>query len=283
MAQLGYHTSFLYGGFGVFDNMNAYFGGNGFALSDRSDILHPRFANIWGVSDEDLFAHAIDYFDARAKEGKPFFSIVMSTSNHKPYTFPGGVPGVQAAGGGRLAGVRYADHAIGEFFREARRHAWFENTLFIVAADHGARVYGKADLPLYSYEIPMLMLAPGKLAAREVQTPASQVDVAPTVLGLLGLPYEAPFFGEDVLHWPAGQPRTLLFNHNHDVAALRDGKLCVLGLHARTGCETYERLPGKPGPETTRFTRVPDDAGLIDLATAYYQTAYDLFQSGQYR
>lgn len=283
MARLGYHTSFLYGGYGAFDNMNAYFGGNGFALSDRSDILQPGFANVWGVSDDDLFRHAIGYFDARAREGRPFFSIVMSTSNHKPYTFPQGIEGIKPQGGGRSAGVRYADHALGAFFREARRHAWFEHTVFVIAADHGARVYGKADIPLYSYEIPVLILAPSKLAPREVDTRLSQIDIAPTVLGLLGLPYEAPFFGEDVLHWPQDQPRTLLMNHNHNVAALRGEQLCILGLHDAAHCERYRRLPGRPGPETTRLEAAPLDAELVDLATAYYQTAYDQFQGRRYR
>lgn len=284
MRGLGYHTSFLYGGFGAFDNMNAYFGGNGFALSDRSDIQHPKFANIWGVSDVDLFHHAIDYFDARAKEGKPFFSIVMSTSNHKPFTFPEGIPGIKAQGGGRDAGTKYADYSIGEFFREARRHAWFDNTLFIVAADHGARAYGKADIPLYSYEIPLLILAPKHLQPRQVDTLTSQIDVAPTVLGLLGLPYQAPFFGQDVLHWPAGEARTLLFNHNHDVALLRDGTLCILGLHQSAECQSYVRTPGAPGPATTHFSPLErPDPELVDLATAYYQTAYDQFQSRRYR
>lgn len=284
MRGLGYHTSFLYGGFGAFDNMNAYFGGNGFALSDRSDIDNPRFANIWGVSDEDLFHHAIGYFDARAREGKPFFSIVMSTSNHKPFTFPDGIPGIKAKGGGRTAGTRYADHAIGEFFREARQRPWFKDTVFIIVADHGARAYGKADIPLYSYEIPMLILAPGRLPPGRIDTLTSQIDVAPTVLGLLGLPYQAPFFGQDVLRWPAGEPRTLLFNHNHDVALLRDGTLCVLGLRQHVSCERYTRLPGAPGPATTQLSRLPKpDGPLTDLATAYYQTAYDLFESRRYR
>ncbi|MDB5969038.1 MAG: sulfatase [Hydrocarboniphaga sp.] len=284
MRGLGYHTSFLYGGFGAFDNMNAYFAGNGFALSDRSDIQHPKFANIWGVSDEDLFHHAIDYFDARAKDGKPFFSIVMSTSNHKPFTFPDGIPGIKPKGGGRNAGTQYADYAIGEFFREARKHPWFDNTLFIVAADHGARAYGKADIPLYSYEIPMLILAPAHLQPRLVDTLTSQIDVAPTVLGILGLPYQAPFFGQDVLRWPAGEPRTLLFNHNHDVALMRDGKLCILGLHQSAECQGYVRTPGAPGPATTHFSHLDQaDPELVDLATAYYQTAYDQFQSHRYR
>lgn len=283
MQALGYQTSFVYGGYGAFDNMNYYFGQNGFALSDRAEIDQPRFANVWGVSDEDLFHHAVQYFDQRSAEGKPFFSIVMSTSNHKPYTFPEGVQGVPARGGGRKAGVRYADHAIGEFMREAATRPWFKNTVFVIAADHGARVYGKAQIPLNTYEIPILIYAPGRVAAQKIDTPMSQIDVAPTVLGMLGLAYQAPFFGQDVLRWPEGEPRTLLFNHNHEVAALRGDSLCILGLRRSANCVSYQREPGPAEPGNTRFSRVADDAELIDLATAYYQTAYGLYREHRYR
>ena len=282
LDKLGYQSSFLYGGYGAFDNMNSYFGANGYALSDRGDIENPKFTNVWGVSDEDLFAHAIRYFDARASEGKPFYSIIMSTSNHKPFTFPEGVPGVQAKGGGRSAGVRYADYAIGEFFREAKKHDWYNNTVFIVVADHGARVYGAAQVPLFSYEIPMLMIAPGHLAPARVDTPISQIDVMPTVLGMLGLAYESPSFGQDVLHWPAGQPRSLLFNHNHNVALMQGDELAILGLRKEVGSESYRRDAGPPRRKSDHFEEIAPDARLIDLATAYYQTAYDLYVHNGY-
>lgn len=282
MRSQGYHTSFLYGGYGTFDSMNAFYRSNGFAISDRMEIESPRFANIWGVSDQDLFAHAIRYFDARAAERRPFFSIVMSTSNHKPYTFPPGVPGVKPEGGGREAGIRYADHALGEFFREARTRPWFQNTLFVVVADHGARVYGASKIPLFSYEIPLLMLAPGRLQPGRIDTLTSQIDIAPTVLGLLGLAYEAPFFGQDVLHWTGG-PRTLLFNHNHTVAAYRDGHLALLDLRRKTSCERYERASGSARRENDRFVAEACDPALLDLATAYFQIGYELYARREYQ
>ena len=283
---LGYHSSFLYGGFGAFDNMNAYFGANGYALSDRADIKDVKFANVWGVSDEDLFMHAIRYYDERVKEGKPFYSIIMSTSNHKPFTFPEGIPGVKPKGGGREAGTRYADYAIGQFFREAQKHGWYGNTVFIVVADHGARVYGAAEIPLFSYEIPLLVIAPGHLAPGRMDTPTSQIDIMPTVLGLLGLGYEGPFFGQDVLHWPAGEPRTLLFNHNHNVAlfragnagASREGELTILGLQRSVKTERYRRGPGAARRDNDHFTPMATDEAMADLATAYYQTGYEVYQ-----
>lgn len=283
MSGLGYETSFIYGGYGTFDHMNAWFRGNGYDISDRTEIKDPKFQNIWGVSDEDLMRHAIGYFDARAKEGKPFFSVVLSTSNHKPYTFPEGIPGVKPKGGGREAGIRYADFAIGEFFREAVKHDWYKDTLFVVVADHGARVYGAAQIPLYSYEIPMLILGEG-IEPRRVDTLTSQIDLAPTVLGMLGLAYEAPFFGQDVLRWdPAQGPRTLLFNHNHSVAVLRDNHLAILDLNRRVSCVAYERNPGAARRANDKFTREECDPALVQLATAYYQVGYELFTAKTYQ
>ncbi len=276
MRDLGYQTSFLYGGYGYFDDMNAFYSGNGFSVLDRKDIEHVRFANIWGVSDEDLFDRAIQHFSELHARREPFFSIVMTTSNHKPYTFRPGLEGIgiPPEGGGRAAGVRYADYAIGHFLREAAKQPWFDDTIFVVVADHGARVYGKAEIPLRSYEIPLMVYSPRHLAPRRVDTLMSQIDVAPTVLGMLGLPYEAPFFGQDVLHAPEAS-RVALFSHDHDVAIYRDGKLAVLGLDGSVHDYRYDRARGT-------FERSKADPGLDALGIAYFQTASELFRSHHY-
>lgn len=274
MAQNGYQTSFLYGGYGYFDNMNYFFQSNGFAISDRNAIPQPNFANIWGVSDEDLFNHAQKYFDTAATSGKPFFSIIMSTSNHKPYTFPEGIPSIPATGGGRDAGIRYADYAIGKFIEQSKNHSWFNNTLFVIVADHGARVYGREQIPIKNYEIPLLIYAPGKVAPSKVETLTSQIDIAPTVLGMLGLPYQASFYGHDVLS-PSNNPNTVMFNHNYNVAILQNNQLTVLGMGKKVSGFNYD-------PKTDKQIATPVDPQAGDLATAYYQTAYDLFKRHQY-
>ena len=276
MNQLGYHSSFLYGGYGYFDDMNSFFAGNGFEVLDRTDITSVRFENIWGVSDEDLFDRAIEHFGQEYAQGQPFFSIVMTTSNHKPFTFRPGLEkfGIPEAGGGREAGVRYADYALGYFLQQAAQQPWFDDTLFVVVADHGARVYGKAEIPLSTYEIPLMIYAPGKLAPQQIDTLMTQIDIAPTVLGLLGLPYEAPFFGIDVLH-ASPEHRIALFSHNHDVAILRDDELMVMGLGKTSQAYRYDRKLGT-------FTAEPDVQGLLPLGVAYFQTAADLFKSHKY-
>lgn len=276
MRSLGYRTSFLYGGYGYFDNMNYFFGHNGFDVVDRRSFRSVRFENIWGVSDEDLFDHSLAYLDSVHASGKPFFSIIMTTSNHKPFTFRPGLErlGIPPEGGGRAAGVRYADFALGEFLRHAKGHAWFDDTIFVVAADHGARVYGAEQIPLKTYEIPLLIYSPRHVEPKRLDELMTQIDIAPTVLGLLGLPYEAPFFGQDALRAPP-QHRVAFFNHNHDVAIYRDGKMVVFGLKRAADTFRYDRA-------TDRYAPAPRDPELERLGIAYFQTAYELYEQHRY-
>jgi phosphoglycerol transferase MdoB-like AlkP superfamily enzyme len=276
MNRLGYNSTFLYGGFGLFDNMNYFFRNNGFAIQDRLDITHQTFANIWGVCDEDLFNHALEYFDGAATEGKPFFSMIMTTSNHKPYTFPDGIEGIPATGGGRDAGVRYADYAIGKFWERAQKKSWFGNTVFVIVADHDARVYGRAEVPVERYRIPLLILAPGKIQPKVIDKMTSQIDIAPTVLGLLGLEYEAPFYGADVLSPDVPANKPILLNHNHDVAMLEDGHLLVLGLQREVTQYRYD-------PGTHQQQREPIDPELSKRTVSIYQSAFDQYSRQLYR
>jgi phosphoglycerol transferase MdoB-like AlkP superfamily enzyme len=274
MREHGYRTSFIYGGYGYFDNMNYYFGHNGFEVLDRKAIDRVRFENIWGVADEDLFDRALEHFDAVSAAKQPFFSLIMTTSNHKPFTFRAGVPGVPEKGGGRAAGVRYADYALGYFLRAAEKHAWFGDTIFVVVADHGARVYGAAEIPLKTYEIPLMIYAPKHIAARRADTLPGQIDIAPTVLGLLGLGYRAPFFGQDVLSHPEAR-RIALLSHNHNVAILAGDRIVVFGLNKSQQTLRYDRA-------TNKYTPATDDPELIALGVAYYQTAFELFHEHHY-
>ncbi len=271
MQSAGYKTSFLYGGYAFFDGMTNFFASNGFKIIDRKNFNDPQFSNIWGVSDEDLFANALSHFDERAASGGPFFSVVLSTSNHKPFTFRPGVPGVPEKGGGREAGIRYADFALGRFIEDARKHPWFDDTLFIIVADHGARVYGREEIPMETYRIPLVFYAPSRLVPRRVTTPVSQMDIAPTVLGMLGIGYEGELLGRDVFRESTRRP-TILLSHNHDVARFDGESLVVLGLKGSVHEYRYDLAMNTQVPE-------PVDARRVDLAVAWYQSAANLLES----
>lgn len=269
----GYDAMFLYGGYGAFDNMNYFFGENGYAVHDRTEIADRdvHHANIWGVADEDLYTMAMKHFDAAAAAGKPFFAHVMTTSNHRPYTFPAHRgPWPQ---GKRESAVAYTDWAIGDFLRRARGKPWFANTMFVITADHCASSGGIAALPAFRYRIPLWILAPGHVAPGRYDRMTSQIDIAPTVLGLLGMDYDSRFFGVDVLQRPAGNERAFIGTYQL-LGYLRDRTLVQLSPHRRV--DTLRPALERDHPQPA----LPEDPQLTLQAISFYQAAADAFTSG---
>ncbi len=162
LASKGYDSVFLYGGRGYFDNMSAFFSGNGYRVVDQSsaDEADIHFKNAWGMADEDLYRLALREADADHAAGKPFLLQLMTTSNHRPYSYPDGRIDIPSSEG-REGAVKYTDYAIGEFLAQARGKPWFANTLFVFVADHTAGSAGSQDLPVPSYHIPLFIYAPG--------------------------------------------------------------------------------------------------------------------------
>ncbi len=228
LKRLGYHVQFFYGGDSYFDNMGNFFGRNGYEVIDRKHILPEdiTFANIWGVCDEDIFHKSLSVFDADAKQGKPFFAQIMTTSNHRPYTYPAGKIHVDGDPHTREAAVRYTDYAIGQLLREAARRPWFANTLFVVIADHCASSAGKTSLPIDRYHIPCLVYAPQLVKPAYIDKVCSQIDVMPTVLSLLHLRTEVGFTGKDILA-SSFRPRAFMATYQ-DLGYYEANRLTVL-------------------------------------------------------
>lgn len=188
LKEFGYRNMFLYGGYGYFDNMNSFFSKNYMEIIDRVNIEHVNFSNIWGVCDEDLFDQVIKEADKKLERQSPFFALVMTTSNHRPYTYPIGKIDIPSKTG-RGGAIKYADFAIGEFLRAAKTKPWFKNTIFVIVADHTAGSMGKVELTLSKHHIPCFIYAPYILKPKIIDQVCSQIDIMPTILKLLGLPY----------------------------------------------------------------------------------------------
>lgn len=184
------------------------------------------FANIWGVCDEDMLNKSLSVFDKDAKSGHPFFAQIMTTSNHRPYTYPEGRIKVDGDPHTREAAVKYTDYAIGRFLQQAALHPWFKNTVFIIIADHCASSAGKTSLPVYRYHIPCIVYAPALLKPQVVSKVCSQIDVMPTVLSLLHLRAAVHFAGQDVFA-PSFRPRAFMATYQ-DLGYLEDNCLTVL-------------------------------------------------------
>jgi phosphoglycerol transferase MdoB-like AlkP superfamily enzyme len=277
----GYTNVFLYGGRGLFDGMRSFAVRNGYdRFIEQKHFEHPTFSTIWGVCDEDVFLRGVEEFRELAKTGQPFCGTILSVSNHKPYTYPKGTIPEDPDQRRRENAVKYSDYALGRFFEAARKEAFWTNTLFVVVADHGARVYGEQSIPIHSYEIPLLIAGPAVVQSpSRVAQLGCSLDVPTTVLGLLGRPYETLFFGRDLLRSRPEDGRAWL-NHNRDIGMLAHDRLVVLGL--KQAVEFYQ---GDPKVAEMRPLSQPTDADreLERDTIAVYQVADDLYMHRRYR
>ncbi|MDE1532763.1 LTA synthase family protein [Pseudomonas carnis] len=272
LSAIGYDSVFVYGGRGYFDNMNAFFSGNGYRVVDQSSVPESEisFKNAWGMADEDLFKQTLKLADADYAKQQPFLLQLMTTSNHRPYTYPDGRIDIKS-GKGRDGAVKYTDYAIGQFLAAARQKPWFDNTIFVFVADHTAGSAGKEDLPITNYQIPLFIYAPKLIDARESAQLASQIDLAPTLLGLLNLSYESTFFGRNLLQDNPLPARVVVGNYQH--LGLFDGKDLAI-LSPRQGLRRHDQALGE-----SQELRVGSDDPLIQRAITYYQAAsYDYKQ-----
>lgn len=271
LEHMGFATSFVYGGYGYFDNMNAYFAGNDYITYDRTDFPKESitFENIWGVADEVLFNNALSLLDKVETGNKRFFMHIMTTSNHRPYTYPEGRIDIPSPGG-RDGGVKYTDFAIGQFIDQARSHPWFDDTVFVIVADHCAAVSGKTELPVEKYHIPLILYGPKIVKPGHFSRMISQLDVPPTLFDILGLEGDDEYFFGTAVHEQVGEPRAFISNYQSLGYYKRD---ILTVLKPKRKIESF-----KIDPKTFEATPAPVDETLRDEAIAYYQTASSAFK-----
>ncbi len=273
--QNGYENKFIYGGYGYFDNMNDFFSHNGFAIVDRADFKkgEETFGNVWGLCDEDLFNKALKEADASYAKGKPFFNFIMTTSNHRPYTYPDGRIDIPSHTG-REGGVKYTDYAIGEFIKAAKQKPWFKKTIFVILADHNGGSAGKNTLPTWRYKIPLMLYAPSLIKPRTVHKLSSQVDLMPTLMSLLNFSYTSLFYGNDILD-KNFKARAFIGNYQK-LGFLRDGRLTVL-LPNKTSKEYKIK---KQTLRSVEYEDIPTDNRDENDTITYYQSASYFYDNG---
>lgn len=279
----GYQAKFLYGGDGFFDNMNYFYKNNGFEIVDRGHFSKDEisFENAWGVSDEDLFNKTIKEADKSFAANKPFFSFVMTTTNHRPFTYPEGridIPSKTGRGGS----VKYTDYAIQHLLNEAKKKPWFDNTIFVFVADHCAGSAGNTDVPLWRYQIPAIFYAPKIIAPKIFDKNVSQIDLAPTLMGVLNFSYNSKFFGSDVLTNEKHIDQHSFVSTYTDVGYYKNNKLFLL--KPKKEKKVFDVEIKKFGWDGSREVQTNDykEEELIE-AISYYQTASYLFENSKLR
>ena len=266
LQERGYDTAFLYGGMGYFDNMNAFYEGNGYRIVDQNQFTSEEvtFKNAWGVSDDIIFNRTIKEADNDFFQDKPFFFQIMTTTNHRPYSYPEGKIDIPS-GKSREGAVKYTDYAIQEFIKTAKTKPWFDNTIFVMVADHCAGSARKTDLPVDKYHIPLFIYAPKHVPVVENTTLSSQIDVAPTLLGLLNLRYESQFYGQDILKTAPEKGRALISNYQK-LGLFKDNKLVYLS--------PQQKIDVVDDPLGEHHSVAPEtQTDLVNDVMSYYQSA----------
>ena len=281
-----YQPYFIYGGDGYFDNMNTFFGGQGFDIVDRDrgnplpdHIKTQRFAitdqevsfeNAWGICDEDLYKQSIKYADRSAKENKPFFQFVMTTSNHKPYTFPAGK--IDLPQGDRNSAVKYTDYALGKFIEAAKTKPWFKNTVFVIVADHCASSAGKWEINIHNHHIPAIIYNLQRQPER-IDRLTSQIDLMPTLFGYLGWSYNTRLYGKDINRTKPGDERAFLGNYR---------TLGMLKGNVFTQIDDRKRVKqfSVAGDRSLSEMKIKNNTD-ISQTISYYQTASVRFKNGK--
>ena len=279
----GYDSNFFYGGDGYFDNMNSYFGGNGFNIYDRGrgsvlndDIKATRtnienkevsFENAWGICDEDIFNKMLRVADQQYAEGKPFFNFVMTTSNHRPYTYPSGKIDIPS-GTGRQGAVKYTDFALKQLFAAAKKKAWYKNTVFVIIADHCASSAGKDEIDVANYHIPAFVVNLPANQNQKISKQCSQIDVFPTLFSLFHWTYESDFFGKDVLNGDF-EERALIGTYRK-LVLMKKEKVMILSDQKKQAFYDWNKKDNSLKP-------IPMEKTFLDETISWYQTADYLF------
>ncbi len=270
MGQLfksrGYDLKFIYGGNGYFDNMNYFFENNGYSIVDKGELKDNEitFSNAWGVCDQDLFNKVLKESDLSYASGKPFLNLAMTTSNHRPFTYPEGLIDIPS-GKNREGAVKYCDYAIGELIRKASKKPWFSNTLIVIMADHCAGSAGQSELPFMEYQIPLIIYNPTIIQPQRNDHLSSQIDVAPTLLGLLNWNYESKFFGKDILKMKPEDQRAFIANYQK-LGYIKNNRLTILSPQQKVTSYQIDRFTGV-------IDRQKVDEDVLNDAVTYYQSA----------
>lgn len=194
-----YHTQFIYGGESHFDNMKSFFLGNGFTdIVDLVDFEKVDFEGSWGASDEDLYDQAHLEFEKLNNQKVPFFSLVFTSSNHSPFEYPDGkIIQYDQTKNTRNNAAKYSDYALGQFIKKAKKSSYWQDTIFLVVADHDSRVGGASLVPIDHFRIPGVIFGES-IKAKSDDRLVSQIDLAPTLLSLIGVSGYTPMLGHDL-------------------------------------------------------------------------------------
>ncbi|MEX8506022.1 LTA synthase family protein [Leptothrix ochracea] len=258
LRSKGYESLYFYAGNDHLGNMKPFFAEHGYGVVPLPGA----------VDDDELYRQVLPEIHRQHALGQTVLAQIMTRS-------------MRGAGrAGQPLGiedmVRDTDAALGRFMAAARQQAWFAQTIFVFVADRAtaSSKRGAHPMTLEDYRIPLLMYAPGRVQPGRVDTVASQIDVAPTVLALLNMSYRSHFFGQNILKEGVKHQRALL-SDERTVGYYEDGVVVELRPNAR-----YRLVEAGTGKVLKPDAHTDE---LLTDAISYYQMAAESYRSGRLR
>jgi phosphoglycerol transferase MdoB-like AlkP superfamily enzyme len=198
--QAGMDSLFIYGGESHFDEMKSFFLGNGVnRIIDQNDFPEDTYKGSWGVHDDSVMEMAHKTFKESYAQKKPFFGVVLTTSNHTPFDFPDGrVDYNKYPKDSHESAIRFTDYAVGRLLDLASKEDYFKNTYFLILADHNTRIYGDQFVPLHKFWIPAILIGPEIEHGSVYNKLASQIDLLPSLINFLPKKIITPMIGRNL-------------------------------------------------------------------------------------
>jgi phosphoglycerol transferase MdoB-like AlkP superfamily enzyme len=217
LKDLNYSTTYFTTHDGQFDNVEGFLFANDFErVVSQIDYPLNEVKTTLGVPDDFMFRFSMPILDEMAQTGKPFFTAFMTASDHGPFYIPDYFKPKNVDIKDQI--VEYADWSLKQFIKLASQREWFKNTIFVFLADHGAPMNAIYDVSLNYHHSPLVIYAPFLLPeSNSFKQVGGQIDMFPTVMGLLKIPYLNNTLGIDLLH---EQRPYIYFNDDDKIGVL---------------------------------------------------------------
>lgn len=264
-----YRTAYFTTHDGQFDNVEGFFKANDFeVIITQDDYPTSEVKTTLGVPDDFMFRYSIPILSKLHSENKPFFAAFMTASDHGPYYFPSYFKPKSDNIKNQI--VEYADWSLKQFISLASKTSWFKNTIFVFIADHGSPLNVTYEIPLNYFHTPLIFYTPDILDSNKTyQSIGGQIDVFPTIMGLLNLPYVNNTLGIDLLK----EKRPYIYINGDDKIGVLDNEhLLILRKSAKNDAQLFRY---KSLERINCISEYPDKAKKMEI---YAKSNMQVFQ-----
>ena len=288
----GYDNFYFLGGSATWANIRGVLTNNinNLKLYEQDDYTAKKI-DVWGISDKNLFLEANKVLK---QQSKPFFAIIQTADNHRPYTIPAedkaefksvsfSTDSLKRFGfesNEEMNAFRYTDFGFQKFMEAAQKESYFKNTIFVFVGDHGIRYNGTLDYFPKSWteqgltceHVPLLFYAPGFLKPKKVNDVCSQVDILPSIASLAKIPYRNNSMGRNLFDTLINKEKfAFIIDHDVKTIGLVSSKYYYLK-NLKTGVADFVSITGNEPVDVNAETDSIKNY-MQRLTDAYYETA----------